>query len=81
MFVEAIFSCLNLKTDDGFLPYNMPKVFNKLDMASQALQLPEMNLSQFCPQSIFGNNVYCMLEWNLRPLVGAFVNNFFRSLE
>ena len=27
--VKAIFSCLNLKTDDGFLPYNMLKVFNK----------------------------------------------------
>ena len=26
--VKAIFSCLNLKPDDGFLPYNMPKVFN-----------------------------------------------------
>ena len=29
VFVKAIFSCLNLKPDDGFLPYNMPKVFNK----------------------------------------------------
>ena len=29
IFVKAIFSCLNLKPDDGFLPYNMPKVFNK----------------------------------------------------
>ena len=28
----------------------------KQDMASQTLQLPEMNLSQFCTQSIFGNN-------------------------
>ena len=27
--VKAIFSCLNLKADDGFLPYNMPKVFNE----------------------------------------------------
>ena len=60
IFGKAIFSCLNLKSDDGFLPYNMPKVLIKLIMASQALQVPEMNLSQ----SIFGNNVYCMLEWN-----------------
>ena len=29
MFVKLIFSCLNLKPDDGFLPHNMPKVFNK----------------------------------------------------
>ena len=28
VFVKAIFSCLNLKTDDGFLPYNMPELFN-----------------------------------------------------
>ena len=29
MFVKAIISCLNLKPDDGCLPYNIPKVFNK----------------------------------------------------
>ena len=29
VFVKAIFSCLNLKPNDGFLPYNMPEVFNK----------------------------------------------------
>ena len=27
--MKAVFSCLNLKTDDGFLPYNMPELFNK----------------------------------------------------
>ena len=27
--MKTIFSCLNLKPDDGFLPYKMPKVFNK----------------------------------------------------
>ena len=27
--MEAIFSWLNLKQDDGFLPYSMPVVFNK----------------------------------------------------
>ena len=30
-FMGAIFSCLNLKLDDGFLPYSMPDVFNKTD--------------------------------------------------
>ena len=29
VFVKAIFPFLNLKPDDGFLPYNMPEVFNK----------------------------------------------------
>ena len=28
-FVKEIFSCLNLKPDDGFLTYNIPKVFDK----------------------------------------------------
>ena len=27
--MKAIFSCLNLKPVDGFLPYNIPEVFNK----------------------------------------------------
>ena len=45
VFVKAILSCLNLKPDDGFLPYNMPELFNKTgDMAAQTLQLAEMNL-------------------------------------
>ena len=29
VFVKAIFSWLNLKHHDGFLPYNVPQVFNK----------------------------------------------------
>ena len=29
IFVKAIFSCLNLKPDDGCLPYNMPELFDK----------------------------------------------------
>ena len=33
VFVKAIFSSLNLKADDVFLPYNMPERFDKLDMA------------------------------------------------
>ena len=27
--MKAMFSCLNLKPDDGFLPHNMPELFNK----------------------------------------------------
>ena len=29
VFVAAIFSCLNLKPDDRFLPYSIPEVFVK----------------------------------------------------
>ena len=29
VFMKAIFSCVNLNYDDGFLPYSMPEVFNK----------------------------------------------------
>ena len=45
-----------------------------------------MNLSQFCTQSIFGNNgtyICCVLEWNWRPstMVGACAKIFLKSLE
>ena len=48
----------------------------KLDMASSTL--PEMNLSQFYTQRVFGNNgtyIYYVLEWNWSPsiMVGACV--------
>ena len=57
----------------------------KLDMGSQTLLFPEMNLSQFCTQTIFGNNgtyIYCLLQWNWKPstMVGACVKFFFKSL-
>ena len=29
VFVQAIFSCLHLKSDDGFSPYTMPVLCNK----------------------------------------------------
>ena len=29
VLVKAMFSCLNLKPDDEFLPYNMPELLNK----------------------------------------------------
>ena len=29
VFVKAIFSFLNLKSDDGFLIYNIPELFSK----------------------------------------------------
>ena len=30
-FMKAIFSCLNLKVDDGCLAYSMREVFNKTE--------------------------------------------------
>ena len=65
VFEKVILSCLNLKPDDGFLPYNVPEFFNKTGHG--LTDLPEMNLSQLCTQSIFGNNgtyIYCVLEGN-----------------
>ena len=29
VFIKTKFSCLNLRVDDGFLPFSMPEVFNK----------------------------------------------------
>ena len=86
VFVKAIFPCLNLKPDDGFLSYNIPDVLIKLDVASLTLQFLEMSLSQFCTKSVFGANVtyiYCVLEWNRRPstMAVACIKYFFRSLE
>ena len=57
VFVKAIFSCLNLKPEDGFLPYNMPDVFNKTGHGFTDIVI--------CTQIILGNNgkcIYCMLE-------------------
>ena len=31
VFVKAIFSCLNLKNDGEFLPYDMSEAFNKTE--------------------------------------------------
>ena len=31
VFLKAIFSYLNLKPDDEFLPYNMAELFNKTE--------------------------------------------------
>ena len=93
VFVKAIFSCLNLKPDDGFfylatwftLSYN--ELFNKIGHGLTDIVIAwDVNLSQFCTQSIFGNNgtyIYCVLEWNWRPftMVGACVKNFFEEFR
>ena len=39
VFVKVIFLCVNIKCDDGVLPYNMPEVFekNKHGLADKAI--------------------------------------------
>ena len=56
--MKAIFSCLILKPDDGFLPHNMPELFNKTGhgLADIVIALDE-----------FGNNgtyINFVLEWS-----------------
>ena len=72
VFVKAMFWCLNLKPNDGFLSYNMPELLNKTGHGLIDIVIAWDELSQFCTQSIFKNNekntyIYCVLEWNLRP--------------
>ena len=46
VFIEAIFSCLNLKPDDGFLPCSMPEAFNKTGHGLTDIILPKLYLNQ-----------------------------------
>ena len=71
VFVKAIFPCLNLKPDDGFLSYNITDVLIKLDVASLTLQFLEMSLSQFYTKSVFGPSTMAV----------TCIKYFFRSLE
>ena len=55
--LKAIFSCLNLKPGDRFLPYDMPGVFNKTGhslTAAKILYLLEISLRHSCTQSFLG---------------------------
>ena len=45
LFMQAILSQLNLKLETDFYPATLLKFLFKLDMASQALPLTELNLS------------------------------------
>ena len=56
VLMEVIFLCLNLKPDDGFLPYIMPDIFNKTRHGLTDIKLSELNLSKCCTQSFFGKN-------------------------
>ena len=82
--LKVIFSFLNLKPDNGFLPYNVPEAFNK---TGDHLTNIIIAWDEFKPRAVFfGNNgtyIYCVLEWNWRPstIVGACVKNLFKSLE
>ena len=61
-FVKAIFSCLNVKPDDGFLPYNMPKVFNKTGHGLTGIVIAWDEFKPVLHTEYFWDNVYCMLE-------------------
>ena len=80
VFVKAIFPCLNLKPNDGLLPYNMPEVFNTTGYGFTDIII---DWDDFKPVfHHFGNKstyIYCVIEWNWRPstMVGACVK-FFR---
>ena len=62
IFVKAIFSCLNVKPDDGFLPYNMPKVFNKTGHGLTDIVIAWDEFKPVLHTEYFWDNVYCMLE-------------------
>ena len=79
IFVKAIFSCLNLKPDDGFLPYNMPKVFNKTGNGLTGI----VNAwDEFKPvlHTLFLGIISTVCK-SRSPLVGACVKKNFKILE
>ena len=81
VFVEAIFSCLNLKPDDDFYLAGYLRFWLKLDITSQTLQLPELNLSQCSTQRFFGkmvhiSSVYQSANESSPPWLGCLQNIF-----
>ena len=72
VFVKAMFSCLNLKPDDGGLSYNMPEVCNKAGHALTNIiivydELKPVFHPEFVLSFFFWNNstyTYCVLERN-----------------
>ena len=64
VFMEGIFSCLNLKRDVGFLPYSMPEVFNKTGHGlTDVLYLPELNLNQCFTQRFLDRTLHTSTEY------------------
>ena len=64
---ESNIFMLKSQPDDGFLPYNIPKVFDKTGNGITNIKLPEMNLSQCYTQNLFWNYntyIYSVLQWN-----------------
>lgn len=61
-FVVTIFSCLNLKPNDGILLDSMPEVFNKTGHGLTNIKIPELNLNQCCTQSFLGIMVHISVE-------------------
>ena len=67
--MEAIFSCLSLKYDDGFLPYSMPEVLQVLhgltDIIIAWAEFKPVLHPEFFGQN--GTHIYWLLEWNWMP--------------
>ena len=62
-----MFSCLNLKPDDGFLPYKLPEVFNKTGHGLTDIVTARDEFKPVLNPEYLGNNgayMYCVLEWN-----------------
>ena len=63
--MEAIFSCLNLKSDDGLLPYIMLEVFNKTGHGLTDIIIawdefkPVLYPDVFC---VYNSTYICVLE-------------------
>ena len=78
--MKVIFSCLNLKPYDGFLPYNMSKVFNK---TGHGLTVIEIAGDEFKPVFLTEYFWECILyaRVKLKALSWGLCQKFFRSLE
>ena len=81
--MEAIFSSLNLKYDDGFLPYSMPEVFTKTGHGLTDIIIVWAEFKPVLHPEFFGQNVkyiYWVREWNWRPS-NAEIKSFLPSAD
>ena len=81
--MKAIFSCLNLKPDDGFLAYIMPELFNKTGQGVTDIVIAWDEVKPVLHPEYFFTYTYCVLEWNEGPppWLGPVSKKFFKSLE
>ena len=67
VFIKAIFSCLNLKPNDGFLPYSMVFKILKTGHGLTDIIIASDKFKPVPHPDFFGHNgtyIYCVLEWN-----------------